>query len=152
MDEATKRDLLVKEYLHLQSTIESFDQRALTVKAWSVTASLAGLGAAFAAHREAVFLIATFSSIMFWILEASWKTFQVAYYPRNEVLEAYFAGEQSDVVPMQIARSWYSTWRSGGKKRLLSIMWWPHVFTPHLFVVAAGVILYSLSLTGLLTP
>ena len=145
MDETTKRDLLVKEYLHLQSTIESFDQRALTVKAWSVTASLAGLGAAFAAHSEVVFLIATISSLMFWILEASWKTFQLAYYPRNEVLEAYFAGERSDVVPMQIARSWYLTWKAGGKKRLWSVMWWPHVFTPHLFVTAAGVVLYTLS-------
>jgi len=30
-------DLLKEEYFHLQDTVEDFDQKALTIKAWSVT-------------------------------------------------------------------------------------------------------------------
>lgn len=152
MDDASKRELLVKEYLHIQSTIESFDSRALTVKAWSVTAGVAGLGTAFASDSKTVFLVAAFSSALFWALEASWKTFQVAYHTRNEALEAFFAGERDDLIPMQISRSWYSAWRYGGRRRFWGIMWWPHVFTPHLFVMLGGITLFGLSLVGLLEP
>ena len=37
--------LLKEEYLHLQKTVEDFDQRTLTIKAWSVTTSMAGIAA-----------------------------------------------------------------------------------------------------------
>lgn len=39
--------LLKEEYFHLQRTVEDLDQRILTIKAWSVTTSMAGIAASF---------------------------------------------------------------------------------------------------------
>lgn len=36
-----------EEYFHLNEIVEDFDQKALTIKAWSVTLSMAGIGVAF---------------------------------------------------------------------------------------------------------
>ena len=44
-------DYLAQEYLFLQKTVEDFDARALTIKAWSVTFSAAGLGFAYQQHN-----------------------------------------------------------------------------------------------------
>jgi len=49
MDEDKTNALLAQEYLQLQKTVEDFDARALTIKAWSVTFSAAGLGGAMSA-------------------------------------------------------------------------------------------------------
>lgn len=42
-------EFLRQEYFKLQEAIETFDEKALTIKAWSVTISMAGIGAAFTA-------------------------------------------------------------------------------------------------------
>jgi hypothetical protein len=43
MDAGDDNSLLVQEYMQLQKTVEDFDARALTIKAWCVTFSAAGL-------------------------------------------------------------------------------------------------------------
>lgn len=63
--------LLSDEYLHLQRVIEEFDQRALTLKAWSVSFSAAGLGLAYSEREAAILLIAALSALVFWIVEGS---------------------------------------------------------------------------------
>ena len=64
-------ELLKDEYLHLQKTVEDFDQRTLTIKAWSVTTSMAGIAASFL-HRDAavISLLAALASLSFWMTEA----------------------------------------------------------------------------------
>jgi hypothetical protein len=128
MDDAEKRNLVRDEYLHLQKVIEDFDARTITIKAWSVTFSLVALGGAFASHAAPVFLIGSFSACLFWFLEGYWKTFQLAYYARAQEIEAYFraqeteahfAREVADIVPMQIAKSWYEETRRKDKRHLL---------------------------------
>src|SRR5450755_915315 len=70
------------EYYHLQKTIEDFDGRALTIKAWSVTFGFASLVGAFASKARLVFVIAAVGALLFWLLEAFWKSFQLGYYER----------------------------------------------------------------------
>ena len=60
---------LQAEYLHLQKTVEDFDSKALTIKAWSITFSLTVIGGAFVSHKELVFLLASVASAIFWYLE-----------------------------------------------------------------------------------
>ncbi|MCA9138881.1 MAG: hypothetical protein KDB00_19050 [Planctomycetales bacterium] len=152
MIEKTDRDSLLKdEYLHIQSVIESFDGRMLTIKAWSVSFSLAALGGAFAAHVAEVLLIASLSAFMFWLIEGFWKTFQYAHYNRSVKIEEYFAGTGEDLVPMQIGSSWLVQWKRGGRARLVRIMTWPHVYLPHGAVFALGILLYCLCVIGLIT-
>jgi hypothetical protein len=68
--------LLKEEYFHLQKTVEDFDQRTLTVKAWSITTSMAGVAASFLNKDAAVLsLLAALASLSFWMIEALWKEF-----------------------------------------------------------------------------
>jgi hypothetical protein len=144
-------NLLAQEYLHLQGVIEGFDAKALTIKAWSVTFSLAALGAAYAAKAPAIFAVASFSALLFWLLEGYWKTFQYAYYQRNGELEKHFEGTATLSSPMQIGSVWYKKWKAGGNKRLFRIMLWPHVALPHVAVIIVGGVLLALHLSGLVT-
>ena len=40
-------EFLREEYFHLQSVLESYDQKSLLIKAWSVSVCLVGIGASF---------------------------------------------------------------------------------------------------------
>ena len=151
MTDLERRGLLKDEYLHIQKIIESFDARVITIKAWSVSASLAGIGAAFAAHSPHLLPVASISSLLFWIIEGEWKTFQYAHYHRNGLIERYFAGLENDLAPMQIGSDWYKHWKKGGARRLARILLWPHVALPHVFVFVAGMILYVFVISGVVT-
>jgi hypothetical protein len=137
---------LKQEYLQLQQTIEGFDGRVLTIKAWSVTFSMMALVGAFAAHAAPALLIAVFGSCLFWWIECMWKTSQYAFYRRISVLEDYFAGKGERPAPFQIGRSWYERWSSLGVRRMFRILFWPRVALPHAAVALLGVTLYCLSL------
>lgn len=145
---AGDREILESEYFHVQNVIESFDNKALIIKAWSVTFSLTAVGTAHTAQSWQLLGLAALASISFWFLEGTWKTFQYAYYRRSRQLERYFAGKGSDVVPLQISGTWYQAWNQGGVKRLWRILRWSHVANPHLFVVALAVFLLVLHWLG----
>lgn len=152
MNDEQLRAALQAEYLHLQRVIEDFDGRALTIKAWSVTFALVALAGAFASHAPAVFLISATSSGLFWFVEASWKTFQYAYYARSGEIEEYFRGERSVSAPFQIGTSWSKAWHAGGTQRLGGVMLWPHVALPHVIVTVLGLLLFCLAATGVIKP
>ena len=88
---------LKEEYLRLHDIVEDFDQKALTIKAWSVTLAMAGVGAAFTQKVAVLLLLAGVASMLFWVTEALWKSFQQAYYPRIRELEAFFACQSPEI-------------------------------------------------------
>jgi hypothetical protein len=146
-----QRDLFLKdEYFALQKSIEEFDGRALTIKAWSVTFSMVAVVGAFAARAPAVLLVAAFGSCVFWLIECMWKTFQYAFYERINEIEDYFAGKCPCPVPLQIGRAWYDRWTTLGAKKMFQIMTWPRVALPHALVAILGLVLFVLVTTGLL--
>lgn len=144
MEQIEVKNLLTQEYLHLQGVIEEFDSKALTIKAWSVTFSLAAIGVSYASKAPVILAVASLSSLLFWLLESSWKTFQYAYYKRTGHIEEYFRGDRKSLQPMQIGVTWYSQWKKGGGKRLLRIMFWPHVALPHIVILFLGIFLFIL--------
>ena len=138
--------LLKEEYLRLNETVEDFDQKALTIKAWSVTLAMFGIGAAFTEEAAVLLLLAGVASILFWVTEALWKSFQQAYYPRIREIEAFFAGKSSEVTHFQINSSWSKAWHADRRGELGRILSWPHVFLPHAFVALGGPFLWLLNL------
>jgi hypothetical protein len=151
MDGNKQLDLIAQEYLQLQKVVEDFDLRAITIKAWSVTFSATGLGAAYLQGKPVLLLISALSALVFWIVEALWKTNQQAYYPRIKQIEQYFAGEKvgSPISPFAIKTAWGSAFRDeGGYWRAFKIMGWPHVALPHVVVIIAGLGLLALSELG----
>jgi hypothetical protein len=146
MTDKQRLKFLKQEYLQLQQTIEGFDGRVLTIKAWSVTFSMMAPVGAFAAHAPPALLIAVFGSRLFWWIECMWKTSQYASYRRLSVLEDYFAGKGEPPAPFQIGRSWYERWSSLGVRRMFRILFWPRVALPHAAVALLGSPLYVLAL------
>ena len=138
------RDFLRQEYFQLQKAVEDFDQRSLTMKGWSVTASMAAIGAAFTQATPTLFLLASASAFLFWVIEALWKSFQQAYYPRIRKIEDFMRGVGAEEFSSpDIAHSWSMAWRKTSFARNL---WWGHVCLPHVAVVFAGILLWFWSL------
>ena len=145
MDELKNIELLKEEYFYLQKIVEDFDSKSLTIKAWSVTLSAAGLIAAYTQDASIVLVIAAASSLAFWIIEALWKENQQSFYPRIRAIEKSFRSNDrgAEIHPLQIAAGWSAAWHDNKKdKKLLDIILWPHVFIPHLPVFITGIILY----------
>lgn len=59
------RELLKSEYLHIQNVIESFDGRALLIKAWSITFGLAAIGAAYNTESWLILILAAMGPTAF---------------------------------------------------------------------------------------
>lgn len=125
------REQLENEYFHLYSVVENFDSKSLTIKAWSVTlcVGIAGSGA-FTDHYD-LLIYAAVASFLFWLIETYWKTFQYAHYRRLGQIEAYLSGDQPQIDCLQIGRSWYTSYKDGGGKRFLRIMFRLPVLLPH---------------------
>ncbi len=142
MEPEKLNDYLAQEYLAIQRFTEDFDGRALTIKAWSVTFSAAGLGLAYVQHSPLILLTAGGSAIVFWLVEALWKVNQQAYYDRIFTIEDHFAKGET-TIPFQIAKSWSAAFDRHNKYWFaLRVMRWPHVALPHVLIVLASIALF----------
>lgn len=141
-EESVRLGLIKDEYLWLQKTVEDFDAKSLTIKAWSVTLVAAALVAAYVQTAPAALLLGSFSAVSFWLVEAIWKVHQQAYYERiREIEDAMADGEA--IAPFAISRSWSASYLRNGRHRYaLTTMRWPNVFMPHAAIAVAGVLLY----------
>jgi hypothetical protein len=144
MNDDQLRSALQAEYLHLQKAVEDMDGRAVTIKAWSISFSLAAVAGAFASKASNVLLLACASAVLFWWLEARWKTFQDAYYGRIDDIEQHFRGETALPAALQIRTSWYRSWNGGSRKRLWEILTWPNFALPHAVIAAVALVLFVL--------
>jgi hypothetical protein len=86
-DPAWLREDLTKEYFALVEVVGSFDGRVMTVKGWSVTLSLVGLGLGFQQGHYALFALAAATALGFWLIEGQTKVHQWRYYSRMRDIE-----------------------------------------------------------------
>ena len=148
---AADPEFLRAEYFQLQQTVEKFDEKALTIKAWSVTFSMAGFATAFIEGVPALLLLSSFASLLFWLIEGHWKVFQQAYYPRILEIEALMAGQEvGHATAPYIATSWSRAWH---RYTVAHLLIWPHVFLPHAIVFVGGLLAWALNLRlGFIRP
>ncbi|MER2508673.1 MAG: hypothetical protein ABTQ27_07925 [Amaricoccus sp.] len=139
--EKARADQLQAEYLHLQKTIEEFDAKSLTIKAWSATLTTAGIAAAYTQNAPPVLLITAGGGLVFWLIEIAWKVSQDAYYPRVEMIERCFRDQRFDQAPFQIS-AWWPAPFGAQAARVVRALYLPRVFLPHLVVALAGLCLY----------
>jgi hypothetical protein len=139
----TRVDLLREEYFKLQDIIESFDERALQIKGWSVTVSLAGMAAAIVAdigpqEKAIAFFIAAFASLAFWMIEFFWKCFQWTFFHRVDAIEAAFAGpDPASENPLQIRSVFHARFKKEIVPNLPKSLK-PSLMFPHVLVAAMG--------------
>lgn len=136
---------LLEEYKLLQATVEKFDEKSLTIKTWSVTLSMAGIGVGFLESEPSIVLLSAASAFLFWIIEVLWKSFQQAFYSRLKQIEEFMKNPERfpDFSSPYVLKSWSIAWR---RTNYLRIMFWPHVSLPHLFILLVGVAIWSLNL------
>lgn len=140
-----KLGFLKDEYLLLQKLYEDFDTRVITIKGWSATIGLAAIGTGFIYSRF-LWLYAAGIGIVFWVLEAIWKSFQYNYSPRLVALEEGFeSGNIDRIEPFQIYSEWNKAFQGSGYA-VLGNMRLPLVFFPHIVPVLAGPILFLLNI------
>jgi len=143
--DVAKLQALQAEYFRLEEIIEDFDNRALTIKAWSVTLCTAGVGAAYIQSEPALLLISSMAAMLFWIIEALWKSSQQAFYERTMDIERASQNDRLlELKPFNIASSWSNSWHQSWTGGIIwrRIMWWPHVALPHVAVAAGGALLF----------
>lgn len=138
---------LREEYFYLQRTVESFDTRALTIKSWSVTVSMVGIGAAYLQSKPSLLLLSASSALLFWIIETLWKSFQRAFTLRLEEIETLLEQTSIDnIASPRISLSWKENL---AKVRFWKIFFWPHVCLPHIIILLAGCLLFGLQQVGI---
>lgn len=149
METVTKIGLLRDEYLQLQKFYEDFDGRIVTIKGWSATVGMAAIGTGFYQTRY-LWLFASGAAVVFWLVEALWKSFQYMYAPRIAAIERAFRDESfDDIAPMQIYTSWFDVLgRQGlGFDRIFHL---GIVAFPHAIVLVAGIVLFAAQISGLI--
>jgi hypothetical protein len=150
MARPSDEELLAREYLELMKAVGEFDSRALTIKAWSVTFSAAGLTAAYIYHQPIILLIAAASALVFWVVEALWKISQRAHYPRMIEIEANFADPAANPTrPFQVRASRVAAF-TGWRRQLrgLEALFFAQVALPHVAVFALALLLYRWAPNG----
>ena len=159
---------LLKEYYAILQTVNEFDKRLLTVKGWGVTLSLAALAWGFQFGHYGLFLVASLSSVGFWIIEGVIKRHQMRYYIRMreiEVIQYQVAAEDNleNQSSPRIDWSWFKAPdvfagkpmeplpapSPHEKSRGYRFAWFlPHVFLPHVISFVAGLLLLLLGIQG----
>ena len=149
MDKPTKIALLKDEYLLLQKFYEDFDSRVVTIKGWSATIGMAALGGGFY-QSHFLWLFGAGAAIIFWLIEALWKSFQYMYAPRIGQIEQAFRDDTFDnIAPLQIYTAWFVAFRKQGFG-ILAIARMGIVAFPHFVTVIVGVTLFVLHAFGLI--
>ena len=151
MDDPVKISLLKDEYLLLQKFYEDFDSRMITIKGWSASIAIAAIGAGFF-NSPYLWLFASGASLIFWCLEALWKSFQYMYGPRiQEIEEAFSSDDFSEISPLQIYSSWFDVFQETGFA-VFSSMRLGIVAFPHAVTFITGITLFCAYALDLLPP
>ena len=166
-DARALREDLTKEYFALIDIVGGFDGRVMTVKGWSVTLSLAGLGLGFQQGHFALFALAGATALAFWFIEGQIKTQQWRYYSRMRDIEiAHYhlnritLPELGEVSALRIDQQWSykgdtHDWRNDQPWRrtpdeIQAFLFKPyraiHVLFPHAVAVVIGFALFAAAL------
>ena len=151
--------MIQQEYFAVLELIKDYEKRLLTVKGWGVTLSLAALAWGFKDHKAGMFLVATLSGLIFWIIEGVMKRHEMRFYQRMREIEvAFFHHNRQANEPLNsplIDWSWtqaklFFKSRSSEvppepdiirSKPSYGKTWWlPHIFLPHAISVVSGLV------------
>lgn len=144
MDTNLKTTYLKDEYLLLQKFYEDYDSRVIIFKGWSATIGLAAIGAGFY-QSSYLWLFAAVISLICWILESIWKSFQSMFGPRMSLIEKAFRDDDfSTISPFQIYTSWFETLKQRGF-RIFHFFKIGIVIFPHAAIILVALVLFILN-------
>jgi hypothetical protein len=141
---ADKIDRVLRDYYHVQSAIEKIDERTMTIKAWSITFSMAGVAFALEKQIPVVLLLSAASAMLFWVIDVYWKGFQAAFYFQTSKIEHWFRGDfRESLHAPAISGHWTKGWRKQCEpKNVLTTFFRPQNALPHAIVAVVAIVLY----------
>jgi hypothetical protein len=136
---ARLRAEVLKEYYFIEGMIDSYDDRCLKIKSWSITASAVAIAFGFSENRPALFALASFGSLAFWYLEGLWKIYQGIMVVRLQSLETLLAAPDLIYTGPKIAATFRESFADKIETKLiLRKMWYRNVWIPHFFIILLG--------------
>jgi hypothetical protein len=96
-------DFIVKEYDLVQSRIRDYDTRLFQIKGWSITIFSAAIGLAIAQDIKLLLIVPFFSCLIFWGLDALYKSFQHIMIDRSLEIEKFVCGSTETCIPANLS-------------------------------------------------
>ncbi len=90
----SKFGLLKQEIDNLQTGIYSYDKILFTIKGWAITVFAGFITLAVQQGKPLLLLFAAIAVILFWILDALFKSIQRVYIARYNQIEEYLSGQE----------------------------------------------------------
>jgi hypothetical protein len=141
-----KREEALREYYFIEDLIDKFNERSLTIKSWSITSCGVALGLGASEKQPLLFCLAAFGSIVFWYLEASWKSSQITVADRLQELERLLSQETLAYDGPKINATFGKAFQDEvDARRILHIMMRRNIRVPHLFITLLGILAFLIS-------
>ena len=151
MKNPQRLELLNNEYTMLQQFYQDIDNRGLTIKGWSVTVSLAGIGAGLL-YSGWIFLGVMGAALLFWYLEGYWRGLSFFFSRRILAIEAAIReGTWKEMDPLQIYHAWDEAYQVSGDQTFRYMLKRPSLW-PHVLVAIISLLLFILAITGIINP
>lgn len=138
-----KRKDALQEYYFIEDLIDRFDQRSLLIKSWSITFTSAVIAVAVVQKAPFLLIVATFSSLVFWYLEAMWKYFQKATAGRaidlEKIIELDIGSYNGPRIASSFRKHYSKPW---SHQHIPSTLWYANVLLPHIVVSVISFIIF----------
>jgi hypothetical protein len=141
-----RREEMLREYYCVQDFIDRYGERRLTVKSWSVTSCGVALGFGLMERSPVLFCLAAFGSLVFWYLEALWRTRQSVLIQRAFELEHLLAEGSNKYAGPEISGAFDRVHSLMDTASLMKMLLYPSVRVPHYFIFCVGILLFLGSL------
>lgn len=138
------REEVLREYYSMQHTIDGYNEQTLKIKSWSVTLSALAIGLGIKEGLPALFILASASSLIFWIVETLWKYPQHIAIQHQRDLERLLNGDLSLYRGPTINKKYKTMFedKPHARKAKLNIFWYQNVILPHIIVICLGLALW----------
>ncbi|MBX2804609.1 MAG: hypothetical protein KTR19_01440 [Hyphomicrobiales bacterium] len=150
----TERDLYetaLQEYKELEADIRLFTENSMRTKNWSIMVGAAGIFIAFIHKQPTILLLTPFAAILFWTVDARWRSYLVCFIQRQKEIERYFLQERRYIGP-QINRSFDRNFmRMQQDLSPWNLAKSPSIHIPHSLIAFVAIFAYVLMSMGFLS-
>jgi len=136
-------NLLKEEYLKVIDIVSAYDGYLMIIKGWSITVGLALIGYAVKEKQRSLLIACMIGAIAFTFVDAKFKEYQVAYYPRMSAVEQCMISKQADPNTKCVVFSVHTSWQHAKEwYGIILQLFKLGVLIPHIFIFFLAAYLY----------
>ena len=149
-DKQLKYNILKEEYFRILDIIFHFDNLAFKIKAalFITVTTLTGIIVRFD-FNEGIFVIIILT-FLFWLIEATLKSFQYLNYFRLREISRYMRGELTSIHLLQATEKWYKGYQQNFVKTFCKSLLRFYVGFPYIIIISSAIYFYWENLSSFL--